>query len=178
LIIGIDPGLKGGIALINNDGRVKQYHKMPVIEFKNTKGKRVKKTIIDIYKVNEIIQKEIVKDEYSYSEFTHVFLERASAMPASQNGESTQGTASMFNYGREYGKLFGMLSVIGIEFSEVIPRVWKKHFNLSKDKSEAKNLAVRLSGCNFILPRCRVPHEGICEAYLIALYGLQINSNE
>jgi hypothetical protein len=161
IIGGIDPGLKGGLVKLNEDYSVNHYCKMPVIEFKNTKGKRIKKTIIDIKAIYVF-----------FKDIDFIFVERASAMPASQGGERFQGSASMFNYGREYGKIIGWLETNEIEYKEITPRVWKRHFNLSKEKKEAIFLATRLSKKDFILPKCRISHEGICEAYLIARFGL------
>jgi len=123
---------------------------MPIIKHKN------KKNEIDIARIA------------LYGCYIHIVaIEYASAMPARSDGRG-QGSASMFNYGRGYGEILGWLKTSGREFYQVTPVSWKRYFNIGKEKSEAIQKAQDLSGNNFIPPRCRTPHDGVAEAYLIA----------
>ena len=152
---GIDPGLTGGLCIVTISGLV-SFSKMPLIVCDG------KKNEIDIIAIKEF-----------FHNVEHIGLEYASSMPAKKDkfGKPiAQGTASMFNYGRGYGEIIGWLKTSGKKMTRVHPRVWKKFYNISKDKKVSKALAQRLSGNSFIFPRCSTAHEGICESFLIGRY--------
>lgn len=92
-------------------------------------------------------------------------IERVSAMPG-------QGVVSMFNFGRAYGDVRGVIGALNIPVHFVTPQKWKRHFRLSSDKEEARALALRLfpaSADHFRLKK----HHGRAEAALIAKYGAE-----
>lgn len=73
-------------------------------------------------------------------EYVEVFvaIEKAQAFPK-------QGTVSMFNYGKIYGQILGILKTLKIPFQEISPAVWKKEFSLiRKDKRESIQTAAKL----------------------------------
>lgn len=160
LIGGIDPGLSGGLVQVDLEGTVIKFMKMPRLDYKT------KKSEIDIVSIDAF-----------FHDCNFIGLERASGMPAKDKfgNEVKQGSASMFNYGRGYGEILGWLRLNYVDkYNLIMPVVWKRHFDLlKKNKQASKDLAVSLSGQNFILPRCSTPHEGICEAWLIAMYVLE-----
>lgn len=93
-------------------------------------------------------------------------IERVSAMPG-------QGVVSMFNFGRSYGDVRGVVGAMDVPLHFVTPGKWKKHFGLSSDKEQSRLRAVRL------FPACAESfklkkHDGRAEAALIALYGAEV----
>lgn len=84
-----------------------------------------------------------------------------------------QGVVSMFNFGRSYGDVRGVIGALNIPLHFVTPQTWKKHFKLSSDKDQSRMLAIRLFPAvaeSFKLKK----HDGRAEASLIALYGAEV----
>lgn len=97
---------------------------------------------------------------------TLAVIERVGAMPG-------QGVVSMFNFGRSYGDVRGVVGALDIPLHFVTPQKWKKHFGLSSDKEECRLRAIRMfpnAAESFRLKK----HDGRAEAALIALYGAQV----
>ena len=121
-IIGIDPGLSGGIAILD-DLKIFDLFDMPIM----SEGKKNKNQLNSAQLVN-IIKKHIV------SENTFVIVEQVSAMPG-------QGVTSMFNFGQTFGSIKGICAALHLPIFYVRPAKWKKHFeliNASKDASRTK----------------------------------------
>ena len=122
-IIGIDPGLSGGIAVLENNKVIDMFD-MPVM----SEGKKNKRQLNSAQLV-KLIQENIKSDE----EIT-VVVEQVNAMPG-------QGVTSMFNFGQTFGAIKGICAAIGLPIFFVRPAKWKKHFELinsSKDASRTK----------------------------------------
>ena len=122
-IIGIDPGLSGAIAIIENN-TVLGIFDMPVM----AEGKKNKRQLNSAQLVNII--KEYVKKE----EEIVVVVEQVNAMPG-------QGVTSMFNFGQTFGAIKGISATLKLPIFFVRPSKWKKHFELinsSKDASRTK----------------------------------------
>ena len=121
-IIGIDPGLSGGIAILD-DLKVFDIFDMPVM----SEGKKNKNQLNSAHLVN-IIKKHIIPED------TYVIVEQVSAMPG-------QGVTSMFNFGQTFGSIKGICAALNLPIFYVRPAKWKKHFELinsSKDASRTK----------------------------------------
>ena len=121
-IIGIDPGLSGGIAILD-DLKVFDFFDMPIM----SEGKKNKNQLNSAQLVN-IIKKHIVSGN------TFVIVEQVSAMPG-------QGVTSMFNFGQTFGSIKGICAALNLPIFYVRPAKWKKHFELinsSKDASRTK----------------------------------------
>ena len=123
LVIGIDPGLSGAIAILE-DKKVLNILDMPVM----AEGKKNKRQINSAQLVN-IIKKNIFKtDEIS------VVVEQVNAMPG-------QGVTSMFNFGQTFGAIKGVCAALELPIFFIRPSKWKKYFELinsSKDASRTK----------------------------------------
>ena len=122
-IIGIDPGLSGAIAILENN-KVLRIFDMPVM----SKGKKNKRQINSALLVN------ILKDNISNNEEISVVIEQVNAMPG-------QGVTSMFNFGQTFGAIKGICAALQLPIFFVRPSKWKKHFELinsSKDASRTK----------------------------------------
>ena len=126
-IIGIDPGLSGGIAILK-DKKVREIFDMPVM----AEGKKNKRQLNSAQLV-KIINKSIEDKEEAV-----VVVEQVNAMPG-------QGVTSMFNFGQSYGILKGMCSAMQLPMYFVRPAKWKKYFSLinsEKDASRTKAIEI------------------------------------
>jgi len=122
-IIGIDPGLSGAIAVLE-DKRVLSIFDMPVM----AEGKKNKKQLNSAQLVN------ILKENTKISEDVAVVVEQVNAMPG-------QGVTSMFNFGQTFGAIKGVCAALSLPIFFVRPSKWKKHFELinsAKDASRTK----------------------------------------
>ena len=123
IIIGIDPGLSGAIAILQNN-KVKSIFDTPVM----SEGKKNKRQL------NSAQMVKLIKSNISDVEETVVVVEHVNAMPG-------QGVTSMFNFGQTFGAIKGICAAIGLPIFFVRPAKWKKHFELinsSKDASRTK----------------------------------------
>ena len=122
-IIGIDPGLSGAIAILENN-KVLNIFDMPVMsEGKKNKRQLNSAQLVKIIKRNILNSKEVV-----------VVVEQVNAMPG-------QGVTSMFNFGQTFGAIKGIAAALELPIFFVRPAKWKKHFELinsSKDASRTK----------------------------------------
>src|SRR5262249_18666133 len=153
MIIGIDPGLSGALALLevaNGDTTLIDVMDVPVV------GSGAKQSV-DVIALQEWLLRHGPR---------HTFLERAQAMPK-------QGASSGFKYGRTVGALEAVLTVSAIAITMVEPSKWKRHFHLQgADKEGARGLAIRLyPGAHHFFTRKKDHNRG--EAVLIGLYGVQ-----
>ena len=135
-IIGIDPGLSGGIAVLENN-RVLSIFDMPVM----SEGKKNKRQLNSAQLVS------LIKENIKPSEDVAIVVEQVNAMPG-------QGVTSMFNFGQTFGAIKGVCAALELPVFFVRPSKWKKHFELinsSKDASRTKviemypSIAERLS---------------------------------
>ena len=122
-IIGIDPGLSGAIAVLD-DQKVKCIFDMPVM----SEGKKNKRQL------NSALLVSLLKENINSKEDTIIVVEQVNAMPG-------QGVTSMFNFGQTFGAIKGISAALGLPIFFVRPAKWKKHFELinsSKDASRTK----------------------------------------
>ena len=122
-IIGIDPGLSGAIAILE-DNKIKELFDMPVMP----DGKKNKRQL------NNALLVKLIKDNIKNLENTVMVVEQVNAMPG-------QGVTSMFNFGQTFGAIKGICAAPGLPIFFVRPAKWKKYFELinsSKDASRTK----------------------------------------
>ena len=122
-IVGIDPGLSGGIAILENN-KVLRLFDMPIM----AEGKKNKRQLNSALLVN------IIKENISINEEIAIVVEQVNAMPG-------QGVTSMFNFGQTFGAIKGVCAALNLPIFFVRPSKWKKHFELinsSKDSSRTK----------------------------------------
>jgi crossover junction endodeoxyribonuclease RuvC len=122
-IIGIDPGLSGAIAILE-DNKIKELFDMPVMP----DGKKNKRQL------NNALLVKLIKNNIKNLEDTVMIVEQVNAMPG-------QGVTSMFNFGQTFGAIKGICAALGLPIFFVRPAKWKKHFELinsSKDASRTK----------------------------------------
>lgn len=149
MIIGIDCGKTGGVALLDMRGHLVDGFRMPTLRH----GKR------ELVNTREISRRLEPLDAN-----TEIVIEQVGAMP-------NQGVTSMFNFGRHTGAVEGWSIVHGVPVHWVTPQKWKKSFGLSSDKRASLDRARLEFGDN---SRWDVlANDGIAEAALIALWYLR-----
>ena len=122
-IIGIDPGLSGAIAILD-EKKVVSIFDMPVM----SEGKKNKRQLNSAQLVS------ILKEHKNSNDEMVVVVEQVNAMPG-------QGVTSMFNFGQSFGAIKGICAALNLPIFFVRPSKWKKHFELinsSKDASRTK----------------------------------------
>ena len=156
-IIGIDPGMKGGIAVIQNglaNPDRPSIYAIPML----MAGKEIDAAAL-----------QSMLESVDEGGFIIAYIEKVGAMPK-------QGVSSTFKFGCGYGMIRGVLTGLGIPYQLVTPQAWKKEVlaGLPHDKAgAAQHCAARWPSVNLILPRCRTIHDGMADAVCIAEYGLK-----
>lgn len=144
IILGIDPGVTGGIAFLDTHDGLITAEDLP-----NVAGE------LDVDALIRLIQ--------SHSPGL-ALIERANAMPG-------QGVSSTFKYGVAYGSLRTITVALRIPTVLTAARKWKAHFALDADKEKSRALAIRLWPGYGLFERKK--DHGKAEAALIARYGAE-----
>lgn len=121
--IGIDPGLSGAIAIVNDDEIL--FHDMPIIPCPWSAKKRM---------VDGFAFMEILKD-YIGAQLT---IEIVHSMPK-------QGVSSVFTFGQSFGTVVGIIQAMGISMKGVRPQAWKSKCGLiNQGKDASRVLAIQM----------------------------------
>ena len=152
MILGIDPGLKGGLALFDSVSGTLIVRDMPVVTV--TKGKKSK---------NEVSAPMLAAALRGYApHIERAFIEKVGAMPG-------QGVTSMFSFGRSVGTVEGVLAALSVPTYYVAPQVWQAFCRI-KGKEESRGRAAQLFP-GFADQFARVKDDGRADAALIAWFG-------
>jgi crossover junction endodeoxyribonuclease RuvC len=157
IIIGIDPGKNGGLAVIE----------------------RLSKESFDVV---DVLQMPIGGDEIDFeavanwvwehdarSESCVGIMEKVGAMPGN-------GVTGMFKFGKSVGGIIGVFAALMVPLRQVTPMAWKKIVLAGMDwKNNGKGVAIDYVRMAYpevcIIPKgCRKPHSGIVDAICIAEY--------
>ena len=125
-VLGVDPGVHGGLALVEiNDGATPALLEAVDLPTVGVKAKeRIDVLALRIWVMARQPQ--------------HAFIERAQAMPR-------QGSSSGFKYGRATGAIEAVIACCEIAITIVEPAVWKKAYHLrGGDKEGARQRALEL----------------------------------
>lgn len=146
-VLGIDPGKKGGYAVIELDGEVKIYGRMAL------SGREIS--------IQPFV--ELMKGQ---AEKLLVVIEKVHSMP-SQSSQST------FTFGEGYGKIKGACEALGVSYELAHPQTWKREVLQGTDRT--KQAAIewvkrRYPGVN-LARGGKVESDGIADALCIAEYG-------
>ena len=151
-IIGIDPGLSGGIAFLENN-KVLCIFDMPVM----SEGKKNKRQLNSAQLVNLI--KENIKSDKEVA----VIVEQVNAMPG-------QGVTSMFNFGQSFGILKGICSAMRLPVYFIRPAKWKKYFGLINSEKDASRTKAIEMFPNFSSQLSKKKDSNKADAILIASF--------
>jgi hypothetical protein len=143
-IVGIDPGITGGLACIHS-GKLVAVESMPVHDGR-----------ADGMGIDELL---------TLWEPDAVYVESTQPMPRN-------GSIASFSLGLNTGIVVGAVTANRFRLVRVKPQAWKRKMGLiGKDKTASRGLARELFpefGDRFKL----VKHDGLAEAALIARYGV------
>ena len=151
-VIGIDCGLSGAIALLEN-GKLVSVHDMPTLTIEsNKKAKRQ----VSAPMLAAIIGQ--IKPDHAYVE-----------KPASRPGQSV---VAMFGFGRSLGVVEGVLAALQVPCTYVAPATWTKAMGKAQGKDASRHRAMELFPEHQQLFK-RVMDDGRAEASLIATWGIR-----
>ncbi len=155
VIVGVDNGVSGGLCAISESGGdIISYTVMPTLERKGKKEVDVtafKRWVDDLYSPPCIAVEEPLR-----------------------HAKSSQAVRSM---ALNFGKILGLSESKGWPILEVEVSAWQKEMLGTVPKGQTKvfaaSFAAKISGgCSFLKSeRAKVPHDGIVDAYLIAVYA-------
>lgn len=161
-VVGVDPGLAGGIAALGIDGTTLAAGPMPIARL----GKN---------------RREI--DAGALAEFfgampwppSLVVVERAFGMRG-------QGAGASFSFGLGFGKVLGAIETLGLPHQLVTPQAWKKSILAGTDKSKEAAVAY----CRKRFPSVdlrptelsKVPSDGIADALCLAEWARRLAVGE
>ncbi len=170
VIIGIDPGITGAIAAINERGRV-WLHDTPTTIIK------INKKLKSDYLTAEMAA---ILEEYKNRYECKLFIEKVNAMPnfrKSIDGEEKQhsmGATSAFNFGTGYGYWIGIAAAFKIPITKVTPQTWKKTIMQSQGDKDMARIRAQELFPQAISQLNLKKHIGRADALLIAEYGRRI----
>ena len=150
MILGIDPGLDGGLAILSGS-HIELLETIPT-EKKTGFIKRQ----VDAQKLSNILR--VYPDLVCY-------LEGVASRPG-------QGVASVFSFGDTYGAIRGVLGALNIPVYTVSPSKWKKALEVS-----SKDDSLKASKDLFPSVQFKKKDHNIAEALLIAYYGQKERNN-
>jgi len=151
-IIGIDPGAKGAIAILDVRGGLVDVIDMPTVEIRI--GSAVKR---------RVAPEAIASELRCFAPTATAYIERVGAMPG-------QGVTSMFAFGEAYGLVRGVLAGMHIPCTTVTPAVWTKAMRVAGGKDGARQRAMELFPEKAGLFK-RVKDDGRADAALVAAWG-------
>lgn len=169
-VIGVDPGLQGGLALLRGDD-VPVVIPMPIV--RGGKGAR------DQYDVDSLRARLAV---WSSGPRPRVVIERLQPLPGKfkrKGGKEVKagGTIANYNRGLAQGLLVGICSTLGISYELVSPRTWQREMLAGTSGADTKQRSILAAGRLFpgvsLRPteRSRKASDGMADALLIAAYG-------
>lgn len=168
IILGIDPGKKGGLVFLDPDGNIIAQYVMP-LRSKDPKitSPSQKEMEVDFLLVRELLQKHAANV---------CVLEKANPRPG-------EGVSSSFTSGLNWGylRVICELAVRSENLFLVSPRVWanKMHTLTIEQESEPKKRSLIAAQSYFptetflASKRSKVPHEGLVDACLIGLWWVK-----
>ena len=146
-VLGIDPGKKGAIAILCDDGTL-----IDCIDMPDATGAALGAHVRRIL------------DDWRPFDFTAAWVEKVGAMPK-------QGVSSTWTFAEGYGAVLGALGCAGIAVHHVTPAHWKRTQRVTKDKASSRQRATELwpGQASWF---ARVKDDGRAEAALVARHGL------
>lgn len=151
IYIGVDPGKKGGYAVIEQG--ISGQQTVEVYPWDDSEF---------VHKMRMLAEDDDIRNAGIIAA-----VEKVGAMHG-------QGVTSMFSFGRSLGFIEGVLSGCWISYQLVPPNVWKKSFSLiGKDKQASIETCKRLFPGINLLPsdKCKKDSDGMAESTLLAEYA-------
>jgi hypothetical protein len=159
-ILGVDPGLNGGLALRSANGLI--IEPMPTFTMKS--GKKTK-TVLDTAALIRWLKAHAESIQLAVIE-----------TPGYRPGQSVQSGATV---GTNFGILQGALLTLGIPVELVTPQTWMKAMHSGIPDADSKSRSLMAVSRLFPeidfreSPKHKRIHDGMAEACLIAEYGFR-----
>lgn len=152
VVLGVDPGNSGALALLRDSGK------------------------IEIIKLDQEDEPVVEAVRVWKSRFQHItaFIESVHAFPG-------QGVSSSFNFGRSYGFLVGMLLALKIRVVLTSPQRWQKAMGCARPQgvkeSQTEHKNRTKARAQQLFPNIKITH-AIADSLLIAEYGRRLRAGE
>jgi|TARA_R100001086_G_scaffold15604_3_gene7693 hypothetical protein len=156
IIVGVDNGLQGGLCAVSEfDGGIVDKIPMPTMQ-------RSKKTEIDTAKIKKWL----------------LDLETPFVLAVEEPLGFAKSSQAVRSMALSFGKLMGMAECCGFEANRISVHKWQKQMLGAMAKGKSKVFALGMA--QELAPeenwlknkRCRTPHDGMIDAFLIARYYL------
>jgi len=167
-ILGIDPGQKGGLTIIQNG----QCHQSIVMPIKYNVLSKTKKNILDAERITSFLQ--------LHSPYDSIYVEKVGARPG-------QGVVSMFSFGYSSGVLEGIIFGLGLgqKLHFISPQKWMRYLfeglPFDGEKQSISFCQIRFPSIdwrNETLKRMsKKKHDGKTDSACIAYYGYLIEKS-
>lgn len=151
ILLGIDPGIGGGLAIVSTD-----KHRPPIVEeaVRMPMWRERTKKLVDARSIDEWVS--AWEPEVAVIEWCHSMI--------------GQGVSSSFSFGRACGAVEAVAMVHAGRIDWVSASVWKKHFGLTSSKQASLDLAKRVYGSSWRWHK--KVEDGIAEAALLCQWYL------
>ena len=159
--IGIDPGLDGAVACLDEHGEIEDIFDMPTIVVGKRKSGKHKRQL-DAAMIGGILA------AWQEDSPLTAVMEQVNASPG-------MGSVSAFTFGESVGILKGVLGALMIPLTVVTPKAWKGYYELPGGR-EQKRASLELANAQWSHLADRewfrlVKHADRAEAALLALYA-------
>ncbi len=144
-ICGIDPGVAGGLALLDTDTLLAVVD-MPTFQLKK-----------------RVVNPDAVAEQLQAWAPEHVFLELVGSRPG-------EGHVGAFSFGEGVGMLRGVVAALRLPITRVTPAQWKQALKVPAAKDGARARATQLFP-RAAAHWSRVKDDGRAEAAMIGLWG-------
>jgi hypothetical protein len=163
--IGVDVGISGAVAVLDEKGKIQNLFDMPVIKYSFSSTSK-KFSLVDIQKLKMELYPHIFK-QTCFAAMERIFTAKGSA-----NGAITSGI--------NYGRVWSALELAGLKINIITsPRMWQKKIletysnKIAYDDTKHASIAIASNIFkveSLIPPRCKTPRDGRADALLIAEY--------
>jgi len=164
-VLGIDPGLSGAYAALDEDGEIIELDDIPTETVKT--GRKTKSG------------KDGKKDRYLVNDLRDIItrLRPRVVVYEQQHAMRGQGVTSMFSTGYGFGMLEGMLSGLGQPSRVITAQSWTKTM-LAGQAGDGKERAVLVARRMYPKAERLVKSNGRADALLIAFFGLKLSGGD
>lgn len=168
-ILGIDPGLDGAFALIDNQGRMVEILDTPTLVVKQKPLRRD----YDEHVIGSWLRK-------AAPQISMAGIERLGAFPGTSPRQTPGSIAtSNFRLGLSLGMLRGQLAALAIPFDLIAPQTWKSALMKGMPKEKAASILRAKQLCPDAAEHLTLKkHDGRADALLIAQYVLRFRRGE
>jgi hypothetical protein len=162
-ILGIDPGLSGGLVFLQEDGIIAAAYRMPVKTTEKRSGGS--KGYVDEDTLAQIIKRHQAGLLEAWIEDVHAIGGKVQRKDGSWGNRD--GVVGAFSFGEGKGVLKGVLGALSVPRRYTPPATWKGAMGVTSDKKTGILKAQRMFPAHATILKA----DGVAEAALIALYG-------